>query len=91
MKEQFRNDGLIIIHNQLTTETPVKEKSATSVLCDPKSSIVYKQFIPVLEVYIMENYSATLAYNKLLVVVRTYGGEEWLNGRILAYAFKPCI
>ena len=32
----------------------------------------YKQFIPVLEVYIMENYSATLAYNKLLVVLKDY-------------------
>ena len=30
----------------------------------------FKQFIPVLEVYINENYSATLAYNKLLVVFK---------------------
>ena len=32
----------------------------------------FKQFIPVLEVYINENYSATLAYNKLLVVFKDY-------------------
>jgi dedicator of cytokinesis protein 1 len=30
----------------------------------------FKQFVPVLEVYINENYSATLAYNKLLVVFK---------------------
>ena len=30
----------------------------------------FKQFIPVLEVYINENFSATLAYNKLLVVFK---------------------
>ena len=29
-------------------------------------------FIQVLEVYINENYSATLAYNKLLVVFKDY-------------------
>ena len=32
----------------------------------------FKQFVPVLEVYINENYSATLAYNKLLVVFKDY-------------------
>lgn len=32
----------------------------------------YKQFVPVLEVYINENFSATLAYNKLLVVFKDY-------------------
>ena len=31
-----------------------------------------KQFVPVLEVYINENFSATLAYNKLLVVFKDY-------------------
>ena len=32
----------------------------------------FKQFVPVLEVYINENFSATLAYNKLLVVFKDY-------------------
>ena len=31
----------------------------------------FKQFIPVLGVYIEGNFSATLAYNKLLVVFKT--------------------
>ena len=30
----------------------------------------YQQFIPVLELYINENFYATLAYNKLLIVLR---------------------
>ena len=32
----------------------------------------YSQFKPVLEVYIKENFSATLAYNKLMVVLKFY-------------------
>ena len=32
----------------------------------------FKQFIPVLEVYIEENFSATLAHNKSLVVFKDY-------------------
>ena len=28
----------------------------------------YQQFVPVLDLYIQENFSATLAYNKLLLV-----------------------
>ncbi|KAI1293752.1 Dedicator of cytokinesis protein 1 [Halotydeus destructor] len=36
------------------------------------SDIKYEHFRPVLDVYIMENFSATLAYNKLILVLKRY-------------------
>ena len=41
----------------------------------------YSQFKPVLEVYIKENFSATLAYNKLMVVLKYYIENAHDEGR----------
>jgi dedicator of cytokinesis protein 1 len=48
----------------------------------------YQQFVPVLDVYIQENFSATLAYNKLLVVLKECVDNATLKPMDLIQAMK---
>ncbi len=48
----------------------------------------YQQFVPVLDMYISENFSATLAYNKLLIVLKECVDDGDLKPRELLQAMK---
>ncbi len=50
--------------------------------------IRYQQFIPVLELYINENFYATLAYGKLLVALTVCVEDSTLNPKEMTQTMK---
>lgn len=63
-------------------------KSLVSVILLITENSVYNQFIPVMDLYIKENFSATLAYNKLLVVLKECVENETLKPKDVIDAAK---